>query len=146
VLKSLPAAPGMVTTLVSDSTTETKILLWTYSSQYNVFTATKIDTLVDEKEGQISSTAEQEFLTLTPDEIQPAKCAKFYPLMIDLMIRGDQAASAATAIITSNPSLQLLMNTKSSVDLTAVSSLESASICRSSRCVSDTTSCNHAER
>jgi hypothetical protein len=120
VLKSLPAAPGMVTTLLSDSTTETKVLLWTYSSQYNVFTATKIDTVVDEKEDPTSSTAEQEFLTLTPNEIQPAKCAKFYPFMIDLMIRGDQAASAATAIISSNPSLQLLMNTKSSVDLTTV--------------------------
>jgi hypothetical protein len=119
VLKSLPAAPGMVTTLLADSTAETKILLWTYSSQYDVFIATKTHT-PDVTDDQPKITVEQNFLTVKPDEIQPAKCAKFYPLMIDLMKRGDQAASAATAIITSNPSLQLLMNTKSSMDLTTV--------------------------
>jgi len=104
ILKSLPAAPGMTTTLCSSNCTdEVKVLLWCYSSTNDVFLATKV------------ATDESIFLTLRPEEIQPAKSAKFYPLMLDLMQRGDSAASTATALIANTPGLQVLMKTTPSV-------------------------------
>lgn len=46
-----------------------------------------------------------ELFQLKPSEIAPAKCAKFYPLIDELIYRGNEAATSAKTMVKQNPKL-----------------------------------------
>ena len=86
----LPAVPGMKTTLVlkntisaSDDECVVSVNVLSYSMTRNVYLVQK----EDEKELNSDSV----ILEVNPIELNAAKSAKFYPLMVDLLQRGDDA-------------------------------------------------------
>mmetsp|Transcript_10633 Transcript_10633/g.15556 ORF Transcript_10633/g.15556 Transcript_10633/m.15556 type:complete len:1439 (-) Transcript_10633:229-4545(-) len=129
VLKEMPAAPGMVTTFSCDDLGENcEILLHSYSASTDTYLGSLTDKSntspnCSQNENSESSkenvkpaqskTDTSNLIVLKPSQIQPAKCSKFYPLMSDLMTRGDWAASAATSLVTSNS--DALLETSSNV-------------------------------
>ena len=116
----------MITTLkcLDGSSAESgKVLLVSYSASDDVFLATPIHDHANdaqkknEAESGNSNKILSEFLTLKPDQINPAECAKFYPLMENLMIRGDRAASTATTLISKKSGLLLKKTSAVGIDV-----------------------------
>lgn len=131
VIRELPAAPGMTTefmpadqdisTAHEDNVVNTsKIMIHCYSPSKDEYTVSYINDgsvgnthldLVsklsgedfDEKEVDTKADESEELFQFKPSEISPAKCAQFYPLIDDLMHRGNEAASSAKALVKDNP-------------------------------------------
>jgi hypothetical protein len=135
VIHSLPAAPGMITETISNSggssnhnVKNPKILIHCYSPFKDEYMVSYIAEEMDggEKSGHLDLVS-----TLTKDSdsdhgsssgqtqtaplfefpsshVAPAKCAKYYPLMDDLISRGNEAAASAKEMMERNPKLMQL--------------------------------------
>ena len=146
VIKELPAAPGMVTEFMAshhDICTKddvvinvSKIMIHCYSPSKDEYTVsyinddsagnTHLDLLstlsgedMDVKANEdINAEKNEQLFQLKPSKISPAKCAQFYPLIDELMHRGNEAASSAKAMVRNNPKFLELTESmsKDSVD------------------------------
>jgi len=56
----------------------------------------------------VSVQSDQKLFQLKASNVAPAKCAKFYPLIDDLITRGNDAAASAKSILEQNPKLAQL--------------------------------------
>lgn len=90
IVKTLPAAPGMTTTCKVGDKTESILVHCYYSSRDSYL----VEVLKEDDQESANSTLE-----VYPDDMKAASGAKFYPLLHELMRRGDVAASATTAIL-----------------------------------------------
>ena len=135
VIKSLPAAPGMITEALIQESHDSEfknanIMIHCYSSIKDEFVVSKLSddddvigkTHVDlltkftsdsdghrEKKTNTGALKQnQQLLTLTSEYIVPAKCAKFYPIIDDLILRGNDAAVSAKSILKENPKIMEL--------------------------------------
>ena len=94
ILDRLPVAPGMVTTADSRRFQAKIMALCFYESRGTFLVAP-----IGKDETDIG--APSSWMELPPREIQTAQSAKFYPLLQELMFRGDQAASSTTSLLQS---------------------------------------------
>jgi len=144
IIKNLPCAPGMVTTISSScdhssfpekdlSDGKQEVLVHSYSAAsdvYNVSTIMLQTSITEENEsnntssgdfqaldklrmlgsGSTSFTEDEpsegptKLISMKPIDLDPATSAKFYPLIEDLMKRGDQAMSMTSSLVTRNKS------------------------------------------
>lgn len=122
-MKQLPVAPGMITTKVNSS--EERLLIHSYSpcdDTFVVSTAVKEDSLQfvkrasiisipeDDRTAENSSSIDDELYTIKREYLTPAKCAKFYPLIDELISRGNRAAISTKALIDQNPAISKLVS------------------------------------
>lgn len=126
IIKRLPAAPGMTTKVVCSPNDSKKngldVMIYSYSpstdkflvspvsreqESYGSLFASRKKSIASEAESDRTEnnvqasqeSAEKEFFEVASDEIDPARSAKFYPLINELMRRGDMAASATSALL-----------------------------------------------
>jgi len=159
ILKELPAAPGMTTTLVEnddpngDIDTNNKekqrnVLIHRYSPWNDSYLVSNVTE--DSPEQQIrdsiviqSNSIVDESIETTADElvgnnasslfeyksmeVAPSKSSKFYPLIDDLINRGNEASASAKAAIKENPKMNELILNTSGLSLTNYGSSESES-------------------
>jgi hypothetical protein len=129
ILGRLPAAPGMITSLKTDG--DKRVMIYSYFSSTNTFlvkpvneTASRwsfvpfIEELPDDAvpEKPTQNSAEIDFLEVTPDQLQCAPSAKFYPLLQELVRRGDAAASATSSFLTSKTVSNIVQKTTDLVE------------------------------
>jgi hypothetical protein len=112
VVKTLPAAPGMVTNISNniisnnnggkDDTSTTKVLLLSYSPTLDTYLAApwaSVQPPAGELIATIAAPDPSEIMTVKTSDVQVSPCAKFYPLIQDLMIRGDKAAKTTATLV-----------------------------------------------
>lgn len=88
IIEKLPAAPGMSTILLVDDE-ELPVQIHAYYSSSHTFL---VSPLLSESEGA------PQFREVDPSRLKTAPSAKFYPLLVELMRRGDQTAKDTTAL------------------------------------------------
>ena len=108
IIKELPVSPGMKTTLKKGST---EVMVHCYSAEKDTF-------LVLPKNDESST----EMKWFCPDELDHAKSAKFYPLFVDLIQRGNQAAASASTFLNKNSKLSSIVQETSNVINTKIPS------------------------
>jgi hypothetical protein len=107
ILGKLPVAPGMIAKL-RDSQGQ-QVMVHCYYESRNVFVVSPlVDTSVTKRqsitemtidESQLKKTEENNWMEVTPDQLENAASAKFYPLLHELIRRGNMTASATTAFM-----------------------------------------------
>lgn len=122
VIKTLPAAPGMKSFLKSvtgDENTKSKcVLVHRYSAYDDMYAVSPVkqngnDTLwtsgniaggsPSHSEKKTHETKlEKKLLMVKSSDLEPAKCAKFYPLIDELVRRGDEAALLSDGFLNLN--------------------------------------------
>ena len=127
LVRRMPAAPGMITTKVNYP--EERLLIHSYSPYDDIFvvsTAMKEDSLnfvkrasilsipEDDPSAENSFSIDDELFTMKSEHLNLAKCAKFYPLMDELISRGNQAALSTKDLLDKNPELSKLVRKLSS--------------------------------
>ena len=125
IVKRLPAAPGMMTSFLDgDGDKPEQILIHCYSARKNTYLVSKIgdgseenkrvdiitalsrdasmDEGAEEVEIEVEKTDESdsavELFEIGADQVETSKSAKFYPLIDELISRGNEAALAAKII------------------------------------------------
>ena len=84
-----------------------KVMVHCYYDSRNIYLVSLLDDSkvvvkhpIADKAGALDEVeSDNEFLELTPDQLEMAACAKFYPLLHELMRRGDMTAAATTALM-----------------------------------------------
>ena len=111
ILGKLPAAPGMVTKLKDTDGEGQQVMVHGYDGARNVFIVSplaesnivKRQSLTvqsdDQDQGVTETHSSIEFMDVAPDELEQAASAKFYPLLHELMRRGDMTSAATTAFM-----------------------------------------------
>lgn len=89
IIKTLPAAPGMVS-FAKVGGDRQKVMVYCYYSSRDSYLVKVV-----QKDGGHGT----DFVELYPEDIETAPGAKFYPLLEELMTRGDAAAAATTALL-----------------------------------------------
>jgi hypothetical protein len=107
ILGKLPVAPGMVSKL-RDSQGQQVMVHCFYESR-NIFVVSPlVDISVTKRqriaettkyESLLNTTEENKWMEVTPDQLEKAASAKFYPLLHELIRRGNMMASATTAFM-----------------------------------------------
>ena len=91
ILRVLPVAPGMTTTLVDNKAQ--KVLVHSYVSEKEVYLCSFVNENKNENESSASDNPDLQEFPLTALQASPS--AKFWPLLETLMKRGDETANAA---------------------------------------------------
>jgi hypothetical protein len=107
ILGTLPVAPGMVAKLRDPQGKQ--VMVHCYYDSRNVFLVSPLsDSDVTKRqsitemtldESLLNTRGENEWMEVTPGQLDKAACAKFYPLLHELIRRGDMTASATTAFM-----------------------------------------------
>mmetsp|Transcript_32274 Transcript_32274/g.37632 ORF Transcript_32274/g.37632 Transcript_32274/m.37632 type:complete len:1352 (+) Transcript_32274:164-4219(+) len=133
VIRQLPAAPGMITTELKDTDEEESkdILIHCYSPYKDSFLVSLVDEEASENyrvdiisvlskdeedspnnnDDNRSDLASVKLYELKSDRVEKAKCAKFYGLIDELILRGNEAAQTAKNVVNTNPKLKELEQT-----------------------------------
>lgn len=115
----------MVTSLKSGK----KVMIYTYYSSTNTFLVKRvydessrwsfvpfIEELPDDAKETEPEEKSTDFLEVTPDQLQLAPSAKFYPLLQELVRRGDAAATATSSFLTSKTVTKIVQKTTDLVE------------------------------
>jgi hypothetical protein len=107
ILGTLPVAPGMVAKLRDPEGQQ--VMVHCYYESRDVFVVSPlIETSVTKRqsitemtldESLLNTTEENKWMEVTPDQLEKAASAKFYPLLHELIRRGNMTASATTAFM-----------------------------------------------
>lgn len=107
ILGTLPVAPGMVTKLRDPQGQQ--VMVHCYYDSRNVFLVSPLSdsdvtkrqsiTAMTLDESLLNARGKSKWMEVTPGQLDQAACAKFYPLLHELIRRGDMTASATTAFM-----------------------------------------------
>lgn len=130
IIKELPAAPGMTTTALSlgESSKDRHVLVHCYSASDDKYIVSEIKE-EESKENyrfellnpniqnstKSSSSLPTELYELKPDQIAFAKSAKFYPLIDELITRGNEASAAAKTIVKNSKIIEKITEKKDEI-------------------------------
>ncbi len=89
IIEKLPAAPGMKTTLLTGDEEQTVDVLAYYASSHTFLVAPVLS----------GSSLDRQYTEVGMSRLKSAPSSKFYPLLVELMRRGDQTAKSTTALL-----------------------------------------------
>ena len=99
IWKMLPAVPGMHTTLKQcnkeEDLSRTHVQILSYSISKDTYLVQRIpnnaNINTNTSNSQTNENEATEIIEVNPEDLEVAKAAKFYPFMVDLLHRGDEA-------------------------------------------------------
>lgn len=124
ILHRLPAAPGMTTTCAGGEFDGQEVMVHCYYASKNTMLVTRLsDTSWQKQDGfELLEPREQpEWIELTPEELRDARGAKFYPLLDELMRRGDTTASATSSFLNQKDVANIVTKTTQMVEESSAS-------------------------
>eukprot|EP00559_Dactyliosolen_fragilissimus_P006691 CAMPEP_0184869238 /NCGR_PEP_ID=MMETSP0580-20130426/33464_1 /TAXON_ID=1118495 /ORGANISM="Dactyliosolen fragilissimus" /LENGTH=1429 /DNA_ID=CAMNT_0027370603 /DNA_START=37 /DNA_END=4323 /DNA_ORIENTATION=+ len=133
IIKPLPAAPGMTTKWNPnmDQSQSKNVYVHSYSASDDMFTIQIIKDDNQDKEAQLNSNAnysvsnnesnDNALIGVFSFELSPSKSSKFYPLIHDLIKRGNDAATKANRTLKNNEKVKSLITKTMSAENTLVS-------------------------